>query len=541
MRARLERRLPLLTGGPHDQPERLRTMRAAIAWSYDLLDGEEQTLFRRLAVFAGGFGLEMAEAVCAMPADPASKVLDGIGSLLDKSLLRREGPDAEPRYAMLETIREYGLERLAASGEEAAVRRWHLAACLALVEDLAPGLKGGETIEGLDRLATELPNLRAAVTWALEAGEVAGALRLVAGIYPSFWFSRGDIAEGRHWLEMGLARGEDVPPRVRADALDAAAMLAAAQGDFARALDLAAASEAIGREQRDAFVTARARFCFGLIAEWQRDFDAAATLYDEALDRLRVVGDPYWIALALTSLAIVRHWREEHARAAVLAAEGLDRWRQVGNPWGLAMALTTAAAVAADQGDHARSAEFHRESLDLWLRLGDKRGISGAFAGLAEVAVAGGQLNRAALLLGAANALIDTIQVRALVNHEQYERVVAATRRALGERAFLAAQATGRRLTLAEAIAEAASAASCFAADPSAEPASSAVAAHAGLSEREAAVLRLLVEGHSDREIAARLSISPRTASHHVAAILGRLGVESRTAAATRAVRLGLA
>jgi predicted ATPase/DNA-binding CsgD family transcriptional regulator len=531
MLARLDQRLALLTSGGQDQPARLRSMRAAIDWSYELLTDAEQALFRRLAVFAGGCTLA---GVAAVGGDETAAGFDVLVSLVEKSLLRRpEGAGVEPRFEMLETIREYGRERLEASGEAEPVRRRHAAYCLALVEELAPRLKGAETIHGLDRLAAELPNLRAAVTWALAADETDLALRLVAAIFPSFWFSRGDPSEARRWLETGLRQGVAVPARTRVDALDVAAMLAAVQGDYRAALALAEESQRLARAHGYAFGVARAAFCLALIAEWQSEFERAAAFYASALEQMRVIGDPYWTAMTVTSLAVIRHRQGELQEAAALADEGLAWWREVGNPWGIAVALTAAAAIAADRGDRAAVAPLHREALGLWTALDDKRGIAGALAGLAGVAAEHGQPEAAARLLGAATAQIDLIGVAHPLHPVAYEQATTVARRTLGDAAFATAVEAGRQLPLAEALAAAGAVAAS-------QEARAAVPMPFGLTSREAEVVRLLARRATNKEIAAALFISPRTVGRHVDSIFRKLGVASRREVAARAASHGL-
>jgi predicted ATPase len=239
--ARLDRRLEVLTGGARDLPERQRTLRATLDWSYDLLDAGAQALFRRLAVFAGGCGLEAAQAVGSAGASPAvsGDVLEELGILVDQSLLRLDEPaDGEPRLSMLETIRAYGLERLAASGEEAQVWRCHATYYLALAEQAEPALLGPEQVTWLARLERERDNLRAALSWAWESGETEVGLR-IAGALWRFWHLHGYVSEGRGWLdallERDAAEGNRAPQAVRAKALRSAGGLAFFQGDYARA------------------------------------------------------------------------------------------------------------------------------------------------------------------------------------------------------------------------------------------------------------------------------------------------------------------
>ncbi|MGH2604646.1 MAG: ATP-binding protein, partial [Dehalococcoidia bacterium] len=211
--AQLEWRLPLLTGGPRDQPVRLQTMRNAIAWSYDLLDANEQQLFRRLSLFSGSFTLQAAEALGAAEHDLDLDVLEGVASLVKKSLLRPGEPsDGEALFTMLETIREFGLEQLAARGETAEFSRRHAAWYLALAERVEPDLYGGRRQRsGCELLESELDNLRAALSWLIDSGAAEDALRLATALL-RFWYTRGYLSEGRDWLERVLALADATPP-----------------------------------------------------------------------------------------------------------------------------------------------------------------------------------------------------------------------------------------------------------------------------------------------------------------------------------------
>ncbi|MCA9877682.1 MAG: excisionase family DNA-binding protein, partial [Thermomicrobiales bacterium] len=220
--ARLERRLPLLTGGPRDAPVRLRTMRDAIAWSYDLLTADEQRLFRCLAIFRGGFTLAAAESIS--PPDPP--VFDLLASLVDKSLLGMQGmASGETRYYLLETIREFGLEQLAASGEQAPVAHRHAAWCRAFAECAGPRAKQADAAVWLPRLRAEHPNLLAALAWFQHAGDGASLLRMAAALWP-FWQEQNHFAEGLTWLELALERDQEAPAPVRLRGLAGAGTLA---------------------------------------------------------------------------------------------------------------------------------------------------------------------------------------------------------------------------------------------------------------------------------------------------------------------------
>ena len=252
--ARLDNRLAVLTGGARDLPERQQTMRRAIAWSYDLLHAGEQALFRRLSVFAGGCTLAAVEEVCAASDDLQGDVLDWLGSLVDKSLLwQQEQPDGEPRVAMLETIHDYGAEMLAQRGEAAAMRERHAAYYLALAEDAAPALTGPQQAAWLVRLEREHDNIRAALRWTLESGEVRMGLQMAGALW-RFWYVRGNLSEGYGWLEQLIAAtptNGDIAATIQARALNGAGVLAHSLDDRRRDRAISAQLDtvAVGRRQ----------------------------------------------------------------------------------------------------------------------------------------------------------------------------------------------------------------------------------------------------------------------------------------------------
>jgi predicted ATPase len=307
LRARLTNRLLLLTEGARDRPDRLRTMRNAIAWSYDLLAPDERALFRRLAVFAGGCTLEAAEHVVGQTGrrtdgqendlSPLSdrptvrlSVLDGIAALVDASLLRPIAAGDETRYAMLETIREFGLDELVAAGKAAAARRVHADLFLALAEEAAGALDGPAQVVALDRLEREGDNLRAALASTIEAGDGTVALRFAAVLW-RFWSVRGYAGEGRDWIARVLGVSEREPPAPRATALVAAGALATAQGDYDEAAAAYEAALALRRTADDPRGTAEALCGLGHLATSRRDALAATARFEEALAIARAAGD----------------------------------------------------------------------------------------------------------------------------------------------------------------------------------------------------------------------------------------------------------
>ena len=462
---RLAPRLPLLTGGAGDLPDRQQTMRDTIAWSYALLRPEEQRLFRRLGVFAGGFTLEAAEWVAGdglqvaetagdgpslglPPAtrNPQPTTLELVAALVDKSLVRpiaATAAETAPRFGMLETIREFALEQLAAAGEDEAARAAHAAQIVDLVQILIPAPGGGaQEARWLERLAAEVPNLRSALAHVVERGEAEAAFRMAEAWQLLSWSSRADSGEALRWLEAALTLGGAAEARVHA--LIAAAGLVGMRGDLPRATALADEGLAVADANGYPFGVAYACFYGGVVAKFRGDLTAAATSLNEAIVRWRTLGQTYWMALAMNNLADVVLARGDVAGASALAAEGLAGSRAAGDAYGTALGIGTLAAVACDQGDLPRAIELYAECLALWSAAGDQRGVAGTLAGLAGVSAAGGDYLRAVHLLGAAAALGEAVDASRLVHHERYERALAATRAGLDETELAQAWAAGR-------------------------------------------------------------------------------------------------
>jgi predicted ATPase/transcriptional regulator with XRE-family HTH domain len=421
--------LQVLTGGARDLPERQRTMRDTIAWSYDLLGAGDQALFRRIAVFAGGCTLEAAERVCAATGDDSDDaratesmpgtgdVLQGLASLVDKSLLRpHEGPgdpspagagddtpDGEPRVAMLETIREYALERLAVSGERDALERRHALYYLELARAAESGLRGPAQARWLGRLAAEVDNLRAALDWARASGEVATGLRLAGALW-RFWQVRGYLSEGRGRLEDLLALGErdgvalPVPAEVRAGALNGAGALAWSQGDYGRAAALCEEALALYRDLGDKGGLALALDTLGFVARDQGNYGRAMALLGESLALYRALGDTWSVAFALNDLGLLAVDQGQYADADALYAESLPLRRALGDERGVAVVLSNLGIVATDRGEYERASALFEQSLDLYRALGDRWSAALALNCLGDVARARGEYERAAAL-----------------------------------------------------------------------------------------------------------------------------------------------
>jgi predicted ATPase/transcriptional regulator with XRE-family HTH domain len=462
---RLERRLPLLSGGPRDAPDRQRTMRDTIAWSHDLLTPEEQVLFRRLAVFAGGFTLEAAEVVVTAGADSPGApgtVLEDLATLLDQSLLRLHEPTApgstgEARFAMLETVREYAMERLEASGEAATVRQAHAGFYLALLESAQDRLHGPDGPATLDRLEAEHDDLRAALTWAIEEGKGEIALKLAHACW-RFWWMHSHLDQGRLWLERALALpdpGETASalrPRVLVDA----GYFARIQGAYGDAVAMGEEALAAARAVGDRHTMASALFLLGLTTFDRGELEQARAHHQASLTLERALGYLHGVALELTCLGDIAVAQGNPAEAETLGEEALAIWRDRGDAWGIAWALILLGRVARARGDDARAIALLRQSLGSNARLGDKEITVRAVAELAAVACDREQFLLAARLYGGLAALRETLGAPlAPAAWAGYERALAAARSELAEAAFQSAWDAGRALPLERIIAEA--------------------------------------------------------------------------------------
>jgi predicted ATPase/transcriptional regulator with XRE-family HTH domain len=452
--ARLEQRLPVLTGGGRDLPARQQTMRDTIAWSYDLLTPVEQILFRRLAVFVGGCTLAAAAAVVSNGVYAASDPFEGIASLVDKSVLKQElGANDEPRFGMLETVREFALEQLAASGEEATVRARHAAWCLAEAEAAGHDMQFGHHAAWLASLDLELDNVRTAVSWFQAAGDAQCVLQLVSGL-EEFWMTRPYHAEVLEWLQPALAATSTAPGTIRAAALLLAANLTNFLGDTSAALAYAQEGLVLARSLGDPFILGRAHWAYGMVCMVSGDTPRAITAYAAALPPLREANVPFWAALALAELGDALHRAGEVASAVPLLDEAVEINRSVGSPFGGVAGLGERAHTALTQGDPVLAAHLFAETIAIAQRIGVERIVLGAVAGLAGVALALGQPRRAVRLLGAVEAARETSGAGRIGDAWHAERILAAARTALPEPAFAAAWEEGRSLPFTEAIAE---------------------------------------------------------------------------------------
>ena len=484
---RLENRLKLLTGGARDLTARQQTLRGAIDWSYNLLHDQEQALFARLGVFAGGCKLEMVEVVCNATGDLDVDPLDGLASLVDKSLLRQEdGIDGEPRFSMLDTLREYALDRLAARGEATAIRNAHLAFMRRFARQAVAE-------QAFDLLEVEDDNLKAALAWALQGGQYEDGIGLAASLWP-FWQRRGSFTEGRRWLERMAEAGRDGPPALRAQALLQAGQAAAFQGDHVHAMEPIEASIQLLQAIGDTNGVASAMITLGTTLRDRGDYPRAVVVLEVALELHRMGGDQLGVAIATNRLGCIARNLHDFSQARRLLEESLRLYRELRHDEGIARALHDLGETAQIEGDTAGAMALYqrsvplfqelsikimlawslhnqgfllhyreddtqalrrfRESLALFRELGTKDGTAACLEGIARVAVAGGDLQRAMRLMGASAAIGETIGgIFTPVYLIEHEQTMAQLRERLDPAQQEALWTEGRAMTLEQAVA----------------------------------------------------------------------------------------
>jgi predicted ATPase/class 3 adenylate cyclase len=461
--ARLEQRLPLLTGGGRDLPARQRTMRDALAWSYDLLSLDEQTLFRRLAVFAGGFTLGAAEAVAAP--NEGLAVLDGVVALVEQSLVRQmPGDHDEPRYRMLETVREFGVERLEASGEAEEARQRHAEHYGRVSADLMQGSTILMDQSSLARLVAEHDNVRLALVWSDEHGEIDALLQLSSLLF-GLWVGHGLYREGVKWVERGLERSGRVPSRALVQALDVAGSLAIFQGDYARAASRIDEGLALARALGDPALIGEALTYSAFLAYRHRAFARAEELLAEARQTLgggseSVPGALPFVTLGgvvplfhIGDLALVQG---QFARAATEYAKGITLFRSADSESGMRDMQAGLAAVRFLTGDMPQAAALYGESLQQSHAMAFWPLMVSSLLGLAGIAVEAGDPEKGARLLGAAERIATSLGSPMYTrDYPVHDRVLATLRLALGEERLAAVREAGQALSIEAAVAEA--------------------------------------------------------------------------------------
>jgi predicted ATPase/class 3 adenylate cyclase len=452
--SRLERRLPLLTGGRRDAPERQRTLRDTIAWSYDLLAPEVCELFLRLGVFVGGWTIEAAEAV----ANPEGNldVLGGLTSLVEMSLVRLDETESEPRFRMLETIREYAVDRLAEGGEDAAIRERHATFYLDFAEAAEPELVRANQVEWLDRLAADGPNITAALGWLLEQNRIDEGLRLSVAMR-FFWLRRAPFGEGSRWLTAFLERPADgVSPRTRARALAAAGSFNHRLGRLDETRTLYRDALTLFREAGDLIGEARLLRNLASVAIDRGEFEEAESLLTESRAVADRNGNPRSVADVVGLSGTLAFAQGDYDQASARLKEASDRFRVLGDVASVMDASGDAAYMTALNGDAVGAATLFAESLSFAMDLEAPDRISWALLGTGNLAAAKGDAAQAVRLFGSAAAIQQSMQrdLRPSVDLIQ-ERILAEQRQQLGESEYKAAWEEGRTLSQERAVAEA--------------------------------------------------------------------------------------
>jgi predicted ATPase/two-component SAPR family response regulator len=454
--ARLDDAFHLLTGGSRTAVPRQRALRAAMDWSHDLLSEEEKVLFRRLSVFAGGFTLGATEEICSGEGIEHDDVLDLLSHLVDKSLVVVQERGGEARYRLLETVRQYGWEKLEEAGEAESVRRRHAIFFLALAEEVEPKIEPNVNIADrrpwLEHLEIEHDNLRAALRWAQESSPQTGLL-LANALY-WLWYHRGYLSEGRSSYERALAGAPAAlaSPEARAKALCYAGYLAWAQGDHPAARSRLQESVEIGRRLGGGRYLAHALWVLGMEMLSRGEIAVARSLAEESVGIFRTIGDEFGLSISLANLGAIVLNQGDYALAASFLEESVAISRKAGDEWMLSLPLRILGVTAFQQGDHDRAEALIKESLALLRELGDKLYTSRGLECLAAVVSVRGDYGRAARLFGAGEALREAMGASVLFYLVDYDRGVAAARDALGEEAFAATWAEGRAMSAERAI-----------------------------------------------------------------------------------------
>ena len=533
--ARLEDALRLLTEGKRSAPQRHQTLRATLDWSYDLLPILEQIVFCRLSVFAGGFTLEAAEAICNGDNVQADDVMNLLMHLVDKSLLVKPEQDKESRYRMLEPLRQYAYAKLLDVDNVEILRKQHLTYFLAFAEKASTELTGRNQLEWFQRLELERDNLRAALGWALERGAGDAAIRLCLAL-ALFWGMYGYVGEGRQWLQRTLnadyvqhIQSAPTTERLRYGyVLNWASDLASRQGDYQAARAFAERGLILLRELDDKQGIAFALYNLGLLAHNQGNYKAARKLDEEALALWRALGNNWGIAHALEDLGLIALAQHDNATARKLFEENLALWRELDVQGGIAFSFNELGLVSLAQGDYEGAKKYLEESLTLHHGLGNKWGIVHNLTAWASLAFAQKFMQRAAKLSGAVAGLL--LASGASLDEPEgtmHSTTVSALRTQLDETTFAKEWTEGHTLTLEQAMAEV---------EQLSKVSQPKIHNPNALTPRELDVLRLLVEGLSDAQIAESLIISRRTVNTHLTSIYNKLSVNSRSAATRHAL-----
>jgi predicted ATPase/DNA-binding CsgD family transcriptional regulator len=517
--ARLDDRFRLLVGGSRTALPRQQTLRATLDWSFDLLAEAEQVAWRQLAIFASDFDLDAAEAVIDPPGADRDDVLDLIERLAEQSIVSVHEEHTKARYRLLETIRQYGLEKLRDVGEADAVRGRYVTWFLARAERAESEWRGPNQVEWLVKMGRELDNIRAALEWATtDRSRAQIGLRMATGLW-LFWQVRGQHTEGRMWLSAFLAL-TDEPSTLRAKALNVSGFLAYGQGETAIAMQLLEKSLAMYRQLGDEGGVALSLLRLGIGAYYHGDLPRAVAVLEESLARYRGVSDPVGTHVALYELAEALSYTGDFARSRRLHEEGLALKRQLGDRWHIAFSLFGLGLLAFMEGEYARAAALQQESLMLRRELDDRWGIAMCLEVFAWIRASQGRVEHAARLLGAAEAARSTMSASLIAPHARnHDDCLTKEQAALGAQGFDRAWQVGKTLSAEEAFQ--------LAAEPP-DPAGAIRRPRGLLTKREVQIARLVASGLTNREIGTKLFIAERTADAHVEHILNKLGFHSR-------------
>ena len=451
---RLEHPLKLLTGGARDLPERQRTLRTTIAWSYDLLDTDDQRTFRRLAVFSGGWTLESAEAIAGITDDEQAFVLDRLGTLIDNALIQQnEQPDGQPRFNMLATIQEFAREQLAGSSEHDTLRNRHLEHFTHFATLAEPHLEGEDQAVWLDRIEADISNLHAALDWCQQGHRPDLGLELVRGLR-LYWFMRGHLAEGMRWAASitGLPGAEEFPDQY-ADALNSAGFLARHHGDFDRGYAFINRSLEISRRLGDPKRISDAQANLGYIVLQEERFEEAEQLYAASLAISRDIDNQQGIADALSHLALIALHQGNSYDARQLNEESLGIWQQLGDREGIAWAHHRLGVVFMRQEDYTTARDYFLTNLTISSQLGYQWGLAWAYEGFSQLALIAGHPQLAVRLVSAAAAIRDGSGIPLFGGERRdVERVTGSARDLLDESTFTTAWQEGQHWTPEEVM-----------------------------------------------------------------------------------------
>jgi non-specific serine/threonine protein kinase len=524
---RLDDRFGLLTAGSHTAASRHQTLAATIEWSYTLLSEKEQILLQRFSVFPGGGTLKAIESVCIGNGIKKSEVLDTLSQLVDKSLVVTSQISGKKRYSLLETIREFALEKLAQSQEMESTKNRHLDFYLQFVEEAEPKIKGPEELIWYARLEAEHDNLRAALGWALESRNAEAALKLASSL-SFFWFVQGHMREGIIWLEKALEKSQGASLASRAKALRflGGLLISSEKKDFDQISKLFKESLELYRKQDNQSGIAWILNQLGVIAMMQGEFNKAKQLLEESLALRKEIGDPWDIAQTLQNFAPLSLRQNDYASAREFAEKTITWFQRAGYKRGVVRTSMDLAEIARLEGDSANAVAILTKALPQFLQFGDRWSSAEVLESLATLTIERSKFKQAAQLFGMAEALREKIGMPLhSFEYGNYQKDILTLRKNLNETEFSQAWRKGRAIPLEKVI-------EFVSQEP--EMYSSVVKKtieELTAREREAAIL--IAQGMSNREIADAMTVTVKTVEANVTRILRKLGFDSRVQIAT--------